>query len=130
VGRARYQATVQGPSGLDPLGDDAVLGFSEEEDARRVLAVLPKRFGKYGLRLLPTKTQLIDFRRPQGGGPSGSSQPPRRRTFDLLGFARYWAKSRRGYWVIKHKTAAADRHQPDERSGEPEPTTFGAVADS
>jgi RNA-directed DNA polymerase len=83
-----------------------VLGFSHEEDARRVLAVLPKRFGKYGLRLHPEKTRLIDFRRtPRGGGSRRPTEPSRRRTFDLLGFTHYWAKSRRGYWVIKQKTA-------------------------
>jgi group II intron reverse transcriptase/maturase len=96
---------LKGRAVLIRYADDAVLGFSEEEDARRVLAVLPKRFGKYGLRLHPDKTRSIDFRWPRGGGPSGSSQPPQRRTFDLLGFTHYWAKSRRGYWVIKQKTA-------------------------
>ena len=27
-------------------------------------------------------------------------------TFDLLGFTHYWARSRKGYWVVKRKTAA------------------------
>src|SRR5215472_3361145 len=27
-------------------------------------------------------------------------------TFDLLGFIHYWARSRKGYWVVKQKTAA------------------------
>ena len=26
-------------------------------------------------------------------------------TFDLLGFTHYWARSQRGYWIIKQKTA-------------------------
>jgi group II intron reverse transcriptase/maturase len=95
---------LKGRAVLIRYADDAVLGFSEEEDARRVLAVLPKRFGKYGLSLHPEKTRLIDFRRPRGGG-SREPRPARRRTFDLLGFTHYWAKSRRGYWVIKKKTA-------------------------
>ncbi|MBK5937575.1 hypothetical protein [Halorhodospira halophila] len=30
---------------------------------------------------------------------------PRPGTFDLLGFTHYWARSRRGNWVIKRKTA-------------------------
>jgi len=33
--------------------DDFVMGFSNERDARRVMALLPKRFGKYGLALNP-----------------------------------------------------------------------------
>lgn len=94
---------LKGWAVLVRYADDAVLGFSQEEDARRVLAVLPKRFAKYGLSLHPEKTRLIDFRPPRG--PHGPTERPRRRTFDLLGFTHYWAKSRRGYWVIKQKTA-------------------------
>ena len=37
------------------------MGFACEEDARRVLEVLPKRFGKYGLTLHPDKTRLVSF---------------------------------------------------------------------
>lgn len=97
---------LKGRTVLIRYADDAVLGFSKEEDARRVLAVLPKRFGKYGLSLHSEKTRLIEFRRPpRGGGPSGPSDRPRPGTFDLLGFTHYWAKSRRGNWVIKRKTA-------------------------
>jgi hypothetical protein len=98
---------LTGRAVLIRYADDAVLGFSHEEDARRVLAVLPKRFGKYGLSLHPDKTRLIEFRRPpRSGGPKGPLDAPRRRgTFDLLGFTHYWARSRRGYWVIKRKTA-------------------------
>jgi group II intron reverse transcriptase/maturase len=96
---------LKGRAVLIRYADDAVLGFSHEEDARRVLAVLPKRFGKYGLALHPEKTRLVDFREPRGKEPSDSPAPPRQRAFDLLGFTHYWAKSRRGYWVIKRKTA-------------------------
>ena len=96
---------LKGRAVLIRYADDAVLGFSQEEDARRVLAVLPKRFGKYGLRLHPEKTRLIDFRKPREAGPSDSSASPRRQSFELLGFTHYWARSRRGFWVIKRKTA-------------------------
>jgi RNA-directed DNA polymerase len=97
---------LKGRAVLIRYADDAVLGFSQEEDARRVLAVLPKRFGKYGLRLHPEKTRLVEFRRPpRGGGPSGPVNARRPGTFELLGFTHYWARSRRGNWVIKRKTA-------------------------
>jgi RNA-directed DNA polymerase len=100
------QPRLKGRAVLIRYADDAVLGFSQEEDARRVLAVLPKRFGRYGLSLHPEKTRLIEFRRPpRGGGPSGPSERRRPGTFDLLGFTHYWAQSRRGNWVIKRKTA-------------------------
>jgi RNA-directed DNA polymerase len=103
---------LKGRAVLIRYADDGVLAFSQEEDARRVLAVLPKRFGKYGLSLHPEKTRLIDFRPPRGRGPRGPSAPQQRRTFDLLGFTHYWTKSRRGYWVTKRKqprTASVER---------------------
>jgi group II intron reverse transcriptase/maturase len=78
--------------------DDFLIGFSSEDDARRVLAVLPKRFGKYGLTLHPEKTRLVRFLPPGRG--KGESE-----SFNLLGFTHHWAKSRRGYWVIKQRTA-------------------------
>ncbi|HEX7074733.1 MAG TPA: group II intron reverse transcriptase/maturase [Hyphomicrobiaceae bacterium] len=85
------------------FADDAVLAFEREEDARRVLAVLPKRFGKYGLTLHPEKTRLVDFCRPPGSG-EGSQ---RERSFELLGFTHFWGRSRQGRWVVRRKTAKA-----------------------
>src|SRR5262249_35977399 len=43
------------------------MGFACEEDARRVLDVLPKRFGKYGLTLHTDKTRLGPFEPPAPG---------------------------------------------------------------
>ena len=37
----------------------------------RVLALLPKRFGKYGLNLHPTKTRLVPFSRTRKGAGGG-----------------------------------------------------------
>jgi len=84
--------------------DDFVLVFQLESDARRVLEVLPKRFGRYGLSLHPDKTRLVQFeppRRASEGRPEGP------RSFDLLGFTHYWERSRRGHWVVKRKTASS-----------------------
>jgi RNA-directed DNA polymerase len=81
--------------------DDIVVVFENERDAQRFLAVLPKRFGKYGLTLHPDKTRMVPFRRPDRVG----SDDDRPGTFNLLGFTLYWARSRRGLWVVKQKTA-------------------------
>ena len=83
--------------------DDFVLAFSTERDARRVMEVLPKRFGKYGLTLHPTKTRLLRFR-PGGRKPDDAVGPG---GFDFLGFRHHWARSRRGIWVVKRKTMAS-----------------------
>lgn len=98
------KARLDGRANLVRYCDDFVIVFSREQDARRVMDVLPKRFGKYGLELHPTKTQLIEFRRPDRQPPD---EGPRSRpgTFDLLGFTHRWGLSRRGKWVVKRKTA-------------------------
>ena len=102
---------LEGEAFLVRYADDFVIVFSSESDARRVLAVLPKRFGKYGLTLHPEKTRLVRFQRPT----DRTEEKPRERseepgTFDLLGFTHFWARSRRGTWIVKRKTAK-DRFQ-------------------
>src|SRR6516164_7719137 len=52
---------LRGRASLIRYADDFVIGFTDETDARRVLEVLPQRFGKYGLTLHPDKTRLIPF---------------------------------------------------------------------
>jgi len=98
---------LQGHASLIRYADDFVMVFSNEEDARRVLDVLPKRFGKYGLALHPDKTRLVEFRRPDQRPSSEDRSERRPGTFDLLGFTHYWGLSRRGKWVVKRKTASS-----------------------
>jgi group II intron reverse transcriptase/maturase len=99
---------LSGRAFLIRYADDFVIGFCDERDAQRVMEVLPKRFDKYGLTLHPTKTKLVPFRprslktKERNGRDDG-----RPGTFDLLGFTHYWARSLKGYWVIKLKTAAS-----------------------
>jgi RNA-directed DNA polymerase len=82
------------------FADDFIIVFEVEEDARRVHAVLEKRFSKYGLRLHPEKTRLFDFRRPPPGGKC-------RETFDFLGFTHFWGRSQKGNPVVRRKTATS-----------------------
>ena len=82
--------------------DDAVLVFEHEDDARRVLGVLAKRLEKYGLRLHPDKTRMVEFCRPSKSQRGGSQ---REHSFAMLGFTHYWGRSRKGRWVVKRKTA-------------------------
>ncbi len=94
------QPRLEGRSFLIRYADDFVIGCEYESDARRVLAVLPQRFGRYGLNIHPEKTKLVKF-----GSPGGKGSPKcGNGTFDFLGFTHYWATSRGGYWVIKRKT--------------------------
>lgn len=84
--------------------DDAVIVLASEEDARRVMEVLGKRFARYGLTLHPTKTRMVNFRRP--GRVEGPPGPPTG-SFDMLGFTWYWGKSRQGKPLVKRKTSSS-----------------------
>ena len=79
---------LRGRAALVRYADDATLTFEREEDARRVLRVLPKRLGRFGLKLHPEKTRLVDFRRPRGSRRNGAG-----RTFEMLGFTHLWGKA-------------------------------------
>lgn len=94
------QRHLQGRGILVRFADDAVLVFSNRHDAERVLHVLPKRFAKYGLTVHEEKTRLIRFRPP--GGTRGEDRDA---SFPFLGFTHHWARSRKGNWVVKRKTA-------------------------
>jgi len=89
---------MKGNCFLVRFADDFVMGYSLKSDAERVYEVLPKRFERYGLRIHPEKSRMVQFSRPywkQGKGPGN---------FAFLGFTHYWAKTLRGGWTIKRKT--------------------------
>ncbi len=95
---------LKGRASLIRYADDAVLVFELEGDARRVLDVLPKRFGKYGLTLHPEKTRLVPFQgRPPGAPPAPRDARPG--TFEFLGFTHFWGRTLKGNWAVKRKTA-------------------------
>ncbi|NWH06625.1 group II intron reverse transcriptase/maturase [Desulfobacter latus] len=83
------------------FADDFIIGCEKEEDAHRLMEVLPKRFGGFDLSLHPKKTVLIPFGKPG----ANVDKDDKNGTFDFLGFTFFWARSLKGYWVIKKKTA-------------------------
>jgi RNA-directed DNA polymerase len=98
---------LKGCSFLIRFADDFVIGCELEEDARRVMAVLPKRFERFGLTIHPEKTRLVSFGKP----PRDQKRDKGKGTFDFLGFTHYWTRSRSGNWVIKRKTARKRLHR-------------------
>lgn len=93
----QIQPLLKGKSFIVRFADDFILGFTDKSDAERVMAVLPKRFAKYGLTLHPEKTKMIDLNSKRG--ESG-------RSFDFLGFTHFLGKSRKGFPVLKRKTSS------------------------
>ena len=84
---------LKGEAFLIRYADDFVIGVAREDDARRIMDVLPKRMSKYGLTVHPEKTRLIRFH-PEETHDSettagGSSSPT---TFDFLGFTHFWGR--------------------------------------
>ena len=95
------KSRLHGRSFLIRFADDFLIGCEREDDARRVLAALPKRFTLFKLTIHPAKTALIRFQKPASKAECDKGNG----TFDFLGFTHFWAKSRQGFWVIKRKTA-------------------------
>ena len=95
------QPRLKGKSFLLRFADDFIIACELESDAQRLLAVLPKRFARFGLTIHPTKTKQVPFRRPDYNQKAGKGKG----TFEFLGFTHFWAKSRKGHWIIKRKTA-------------------------
>jgi group II intron reverse transcriptase/maturase len=93
---------LRGPSTLVRFCDDFVMCFMHKADAERVLAVLAKRLGKFGLQLHPDKTRLVDFRPQRSADEQGSTLPT---TFNFLGFTHIWGKSRKGNATVRQLTA-------------------------
>ena len=99
---------LEGHAEMVRFADDFVVLFTTKYDAERFLAVLPKRFGKYGLTLHPDKTRMVAFRNPDrvrrdDDGPG---------TFNFLGFTHYWklsikpsAEGQLKRWIVAQKTA-------------------------
>ena len=89
---------LKGRAYLVRYADDAIIGCELQEDADRIMKVLPLRFAKYGLTIHPEKTRLVDFTKPRGSNRRGDG------SFTFLGFKHYWRKSRKGNWVVYRKT--------------------------
>ena len=90
------QPRLRGRSFIIRFADDFLLGFTNEDDATRVMQVLPKRMAKYGLSLHPEKTRLITF---------DAKTNKEEQTFDILGFTHYMGRSFKGKRILKRQTS-------------------------
>jgi group II intron reverse transcriptase/maturase len=79
--------------------DDLVICCQHDRDAERIKLALSKRLAKYSLKMNEDKTKLVKF------SIRKQKQGERQETFDFLGFTFYIGKSRKGFYLIKVKTA-------------------------
>ena len=89
--------------------DDMVLGFQSEGEARKVFEALPKRLARFGLKIHPKKSKIVDFRPPPYRATPSQRKKYERdvrkiQSFDFLGFSHIWHRSRKGNWVVSRVT--------------------------
>ena len=85
-----------------PSATRLVIAFEDRHSGKRMLDVLGKRLGRYGLTLHETKTRYVDFRRRR---PYGRHWMASATTFDFLGFTHVWGRSMQGKDVVRQITA-------------------------
>ena len=82
---------------------DFVVATESEHDTMRFIPELAQRLAKFGLQISVEKTRVLKFGRRVWY--RAQKQGKKVETFDFLGFTHYCAKSRKGYFVMMHKTS-------------------------
>ena len=85
------------------FADDFVVGFQHRKEAERFQNELGERLAKFGLKLHPEKTRLIEFGRfaVQNAKTRGQGKPE---TFNFLGFTHCCGQTRKGKFTVIRKT--------------------------
>ena len=83
--------------------DDFVVLFENQNDASRFLDELKERLAKFGLQVAEDKTRLLEFGRK--AYYHSKTSETKANSFNFLGFTHYWKSSRRGKFIMGHKTS-------------------------
>jgi len=90
--------------------DDFIVGFQHQREAEGFLRELRQRLDKFGLKLHPTKTRLIEFGRHAAvrRQKRGEGRPE---TFNFLGFTHICGKTRKSgrFQVVRRSVAKSMR---------------------
>jgi group II intron reverse transcriptase/maturase len=102
VGRWRKRE-ARGDMIIVRYADDFVIGFQHHTEAVKFEKELKTRVEKFGLKLHPEKTRLIEFGRYAGSNrkESGKGKPE---TFEFLGFTHICSKNKKGGFFLRRKT--------------------------
>lgn len=86
--------------------DDIVAGFEHKEEAESFMAELSERLEKFGLKMHPKKTRLLEFGRKaiSKRKRAGLGKPE---TFDFLGFTHIASCNKWGRFFIRRQTIAS-----------------------
>ncbi len=99
----KVKPQARGACHLVRYADDFICMVQYKGDAQRIEQALRERFAKFDLELHPEKTRIISFGRYER--ENANRQNRKTNTFDFLGFTHYCDTSRRGKFIVGHKTS-------------------------
>ncbi len=97
--------TAKGEAIIIRYADDVVVGFQHKRDAWQYLKDVGERLERFGLKLHPEKTRVVEFGRfaEANRRARGESRPE---TFDFLGFTHFCTRTRKGRYRLGRKPIA------------------------
>lgn len=98
----KFKPQAKAPMSLIRYCDDFVVCCESEMDAKTFLESLKTRLSEFNLAVHDEKTRIIKF--GQREWYLASKQKRKAESFNFLGFTHYATKSRRGKWILGHKT--------------------------
>lgn len=99
----RFKKQTEGYVKLIRYCDDFVMVCESEHDARQFLLQLKERLSKFYLEVSEEKTQIIKFGR--NAWKQAKRKGEKLKSFDFLGFTHFCKASRKGWFVMGHKTS-------------------------
>lgn len=98
-----FQTQARGYVKLIRYADDFVMACESKYDADRFMIELEDRLAKFNLEISKEKTRSIKFGRRVW--EQAQRDGAKVATFNFLGFTHYCGKSRKGWFVMGHKTS-------------------------
>ena len=98
----KFKLTTKGKVEIIRYCDDFVVCCESQKDADNFIEELRKRFLKFKLKVSEEKTSVVKFGRRAWN--ASQKEGVRVATFDFLGFTHYCTKSRKGRFMMGHKT--------------------------
>jgi RNA-directed DNA polymerase len=98
-----FKAKAKGYVELIRYCDDFVVACESEHDAKAFMVSLEKRLALFGLKISKEKTRCIKFGRRVWQQAQRIGRKVE--TFNFLGFTHYCTKSRKGWFIMGHKTS-------------------------
>lgn len=101
----KLKPTLRGCAGMVRYADDFVIGCQHPEDAERIVKDMKARLSTFSPALAEDKTRVIAFGRfaRERRAERGKGKPE---TFTFLGFTHYCSQTRKGAFVMRHKTSS------------------------